>query len=564
MTSLLSSLVSKMDAAFGYSKQIGENAHIEHSWNEQTEKLFVQYYFQLVRTDDHTDLENKFIYLVENIKRNSKQFSYLYKLICETRDIKSKQEYALGYMQLAIFYEYYPKLALEAFKLYCISPENDHPYGSWKDVKYMCNYIREKKNLSYNEAICHPFIKSILDFAALNLKLDIVKYSKLDTEYASLSLISKWLPREKSAYKWLYTPMAKRMFPDFSTKKAKTHYRKILSKLNKYLDTVQIKMCNKNWRNINFNNVTSITLERQKNAILNIKGKKIRSQEEDRIICASNYVDHMDKVKSGDKTVKIHGKNCSVGDLVKHALRERHNTNKIIHDTINEQWKDNSKNNQPLGNIISCADTSGSMEIDGCIPLYNSMGLAIRTSEICHDAFKNRVLTFDAQPQWVKFKDDATFCEKVWDLKNRAWGTNTDFYKMLDMILHVLVTNNIPQNEVKDLILVVFSDMQFDSPYHNLSDLNSPAGDVIRKRFADLGYTCPHLLFWNLRKTTGFPDKTTSKNVSFISGYSSHLLNIFVNKGFDALQQATPFDCIQQILNKPRYDILDTILNNSH
>ena len=66
MASLLTSLVSKMDSAFGNGKQLGEKAHIEYSWSKDLEELFVQYYFQLVRTKDHSDLIKKFTYLVSN------------------------------------------------------------------------------------------------------------------------------------------------------------------------------------------------------------------------------------------------------------------------------------------------------------------------------------------------------------------------------------------------------------------------------------------------------------------------------------------------------------------
>ena len=566
MASLLTSLVTKMDSAFGNGKQLGEKAHVEYSWSKDLEELFVQYYFQLVRTKDHTDLIKKFTYLVENIPKNHKLFPYLYKLVCETRDIKSKQEYALGYMQLGIFYKYHPKLAFEAFRLYCVSPSGDHPFGCWKDVKYMCDHIKNSEGLSTEDAIQHPFVQQIIDLAIHHLKIDMMTHAHLTSaseskQNSSVGLIAKWLPREKSKFKWLYESLAKKMYPEFTTLKAKIHLRKLLAKLNNYIDTVQIKMCGKNWQDIKFNNVTSLTLAKQKNAILNVNKKGVRrSEDQDRIKCSENYKEHIAKAMSGDSSAKIHGKNCNVGELVKSAIASKGTYEKSVVDTINEQWRDNSKNNESLGNVIACADTSGSMEVDDCIPLHNAMGLSIRTSEVCHPAFRNRVLTFDAQPQWVKFEDESTFCEKVYHLKRAAWGMNTDFYKMLDMILHVLVTNRIPPHEVEDLVLAIFSDMQFDSPYHNLKDMDSPAGDVIRRRFEEHGYKCPHLLFWNLRKTTGFPDKTTSANVSFVSGYSSHLLNVFSNKGVRALQESRPFDIIVDILSNERYNVLDTIL----
>ena len=76
----LTSLVSKMDSAFGNGKQLGENAHVEYTWSKSLEELFVQYYFQLVRTKDHSDLIKKFTYMIENIPKHHKLFPYLYKL----------------------------------------------------------------------------------------------------------------------------------------------------------------------------------------------------------------------------------------------------------------------------------------------------------------------------------------------------------------------------------------------------------------------------------------------------------------------------------------------------
>ena len=46
--------------------------------------------------------------------------------------------------------------------------------------------------------------------------------------------------------------------------KCKTEYRKLLSKLNKVIDTLQVKQCERNWSAINFDKVTSISIAKQK------------------------------------------------------------------------------------------------------------------------------------------------------------------------------------------------------------------------------------------------------------------------------------------------------------
>ena len=44
-----------------------------------------------------------------------------------------------------------------------------------------------------------------------------------------------------------------------ANKKCQTQLRKLLAKLNTYLDTTQIKMAGKNWAEIDFNKVTGPT-----------------------------------------------------------------------------------------------------------------------------------------------------------------------------------------------------------------------------------------------------------------------------------------------------------------
>ena len=180
--------------------------------------------------------------------------------------------------------------------------------------------------------------------------------------------------------------------------------------LSKATDTPQIKFCEPKgaWSDLNFNNVTSITLRKQKNAILNRDKKGVqRSNKEDRILCANNYRTHIEKVMNGDKTVRIHGKRCNVGELVKDALNVGvcYSRQQDIKNTINLQWESNKSNNKGLQDkpIIAMCDTSGSMEADNGTPLYNAMGLSLRVSELCHPAFRDRIMTFSAKPTWVKF-----------------------------------------------------------------------------------------------------------------------------------------------------------------
>jgi len=574
-------------------KQIGENGHGEYGWSNDIDEKIVQFFFQLVRNKDHSDLERQHREILHSIKGRERQykeqFITMYKLIGQTRDIvNGKGEQQLAFMQLYSFYEAgYTNLAAQAFFRFLVV-DDAHPYGSYKDVKYLCKYI---KNKSGNED--HPLIDFASNLLLNALENDYAIYNEWKKDESqpkpTVTLAGRWAPREKSAFGWLHEILAKKKFHYFlttahnsgSAKKAldkcKIHFTKIIVTLNKYLDTVQCKQTAKDWANIDFNKVTSCTMRKQSRAFANKdkQGRK-RSELEDRVQCASNFTAHLEAAKSDPTNHKVHGRRCTVGELTKDALGLPAGAVKTEIDRINLQWESNKDNNKGLGNIIACVDNSGSMEMDDGTPLYNAIGLGIRCSEMASDAFKHRVITFAGNPHWLQLNDKATFVEKAKYIKQRQINAqNTDIWKMFQMILDVILKNEIPPESVEDMVLAIFSDMQIDSAvkYTNLTYGAQPNIDNylmslherVEKMFTEAGmaskfqtpYPVPHILFWNLRKTSGFPVLSTKKNVSMMSGFSSTLLNVFCEKGVSELKEFTPRKMLTDLLNNERYNLLD-------
>jgi hypothetical protein len=70
-------------------------------------------------------------------------------------------------------------------------------------------------------------------------------------------------------------------------------------------------------------------------------------------------------------------------------------------------------------------------------------------------------------------------------------------------------------------------------------------------------FKAPHILFWNLRSTSGFPSISSQKNVSMMSGFSPALLNLFCDKGIEAFANCTPWSILMESMNKPRYQCLE-------
>ena len=87
--------------------------------------------------------------------------------------------------------------------------------------------------------------------------------------------------------------------------------------------------------------------------------------------------------------------------------------------------------------------------------------------------------------------------------------------------------------------------------------------EKIKENYSETGikicgkpYKPPHILFWNLRSTSGFPTLSYQHNTSMMSGFSPSLLNIFCENGLTALQSCTPWNLLMKSLENERYSIM--------
>ncbi len=203
----MAALVSALDNFT--PSQLGENGSTEYTWSNSIRERIIQLSFQLTRTRDQTtilDLSNKTDQLLTDLKRISisnreeyiEYMSLLYRLIAHTRDIvDGKGEYPLSYMLLGVWDRHHPELAQFALRQFVIPSEPEsHPYGSWKDIKYLHKYDESSQLVRYG-----------IDLMVHQLRLDAVNNNP--------SLAAKWVPREKSQFKELFTILATNYFQEY-------------------------------------------------------------------------------------------------------------------------------------------------------------------------------------------------------------------------------------------------------------------------------------------------------------------------------------------------------------
>jgi hypothetical protein len=334
------------------------------------------------------------------------------------------------------------------------------------------------------------------------------------------------------------------------------NYRKLISSLNKKLDTVQIKQCANEWRNIEPTKQTSITMHKQKRAFLNkTKKDEQRTTLYDRIICGQKFEEFAKRAEKGEVTIK--GKRIGLNDFTKDALELISNRKELSSEAqiLNAQWLNNSLQNGKLGKMIALVDVSGSMSGD---PMHAAIALGIRIAE--KSLLGKRVITFSATPKWVNLDGCDNFVSMVQQVSRADWGMNTNFLAVLNMILDAIIQQKLRPEDVEDMVLTILSDMQIDQADHNHGSIM----ELIEKRYAETGmrlynipFKPPHVLFWNLRSTGGFPTLSSQKNVSMMSGFSPVMLNLFCEEGIDALQSCNPWSLFLKSLDNVRYQVLE-------
>jgi hypothetical protein len=170
-------------------------------------------------------------------------------------------------------------------------------------------------------------------------------------------------------------------------------------------------------------------------------------------------------------------------------------------------------------------------------------------------------MTFSTEPAWIPVK--GTFLERmrIVNSVDHLSGYGTDFFKALKLVLDTCVSENIPDSIVSNMTLAIFSDMQIDAPYNIISDRHENMDcmyERILAMYLEKGYSgVPHILFWNLRSTTGYPVLSTSKNCTMFSGFSPALLNSFCEKGVESLAELNPWTSFVESLSNPRYLALE-------
>lgn len=323
-------------------------------------------------------------------------------------------------------------------------------------------------------------------------------------------------------------------------------YRKKLSALRRYLDVVERKMTANEWSAIDYEAVPS-------KANLIYREAFLRHDKERRWA-------YLDSLQKGEAKI-------NAGVLQPHEIVAKYTEAngwygpKVVgtdDPTLEELWE--ALPDVTIGDTIVVEDTSGSMTNGNGInvrPIDVATALAVYMSEHNQGEWKDKIISFSTNPQFIDLSNCESLREKVKYIFDRSEVSNTDIERTMMLILNTAVHNHLTQEEMPRNILIL-SDLQFDEMTYirgkGLPD--ATLFENIARVFRSYDYQMPRIIFWNLSGQVNktIPMQENEMGVVLCSGFSVQLLKMVMSGKID------PYEVLLDTINVPRYDAVEQAL----
>lgn len=421
-----------------------------------------------------------------------------------------------------------------AIKVLPLIPE----FGRWKDVIDILSQVGDGTDIS----------NAIYSLIENQLREDCVNL----TEGKSVSLLAKWLPSVNASKKsrTIARRISRKLVLTFE------NYRKMLSALRKYIDVTEVKTCGDKWNEIDYNKVSSNANARYLKSFM--KHDPERRQK---------YLDALSSPVAAGAV--MHAANLYPHEVyAKYSETSRSEYYGFyevkIDQGIEALWA-NLKSIDTVGNTMVVVDGSGSMEstIRGskimAIDVARSLGVFF--SERCTGEFKDKVIEFSANPQYIDLTTCKTLADKYNTLIKYDDYSNTNLEKVFDLLLKTAIDHNLPQSELPQRILIV-SDMEFDNAtnihggdHNRVMASYQTLFESIKTKWNAYGYTMPNIVFWNVNsRTKTIPVTANECGVTLVSGYSVNNVKMVLSG------DVNPWNALKSVLDSDRYNVIDTAL----
>ena len=570
-----------------------------HYYREQITLL----YFNLTRKSSPSEIQKLSTSLAEllsSIKSRMKinQNEYLpylillYKMIGETRDcFHGKGEHDLTYMMIYTWYKAYPIFAIYALHKLFFS------FGSWRDMKYFCDYVR----IHSPEGMNHSLINTAVELMNRTLKQDHDVYHKVLHKYINisnfrehLSNVSKWIPRENKKFDWLnekvvihwfstYHPHMLTSFTDYegyylALDKSKMLYRKMIALLNQKIDTTEIKLCSRNGASIKPKNIPQICMNLNQYRLLscgvsdeNFENKTHNVYSNELIQCSQHMKKHF------DETFFIGGEYWGEYDahrehstyiphfgqfihFVKNAYRILYSTSlspstkQLQIELLNHQWSKMSQTigEKPLYHFIPFIDMSFHMHSQ-TDSFYSAIGLALLITE--RSSLGKRIMVMDQYPAWINLEVCTNFYSMISmfdDLTKSSRYTSSNVLDSFEFLIQSFIQTKTSSFDIRNSNIVILTGNKW----------KKNTVDSIYNLFSKHKVPCSRIILWNMSQSfiRMLPSEFSHPNFFILSGLSAGLIDYLYLLSNRTIHNS--FEFIREILNRGRYQYLETYISN--
>ena len=341
-----------------------------------------------------------------------------------------------------------------------------------------------------------------------------------------ISLLAKWLPSVNTSS--VETRNKGRKIAELLGLSEKA-YRKTLSSLRAYLNVTEVRMTEKNYDSIRYNEVPSVAMNRYHGAFIRNDGDRFKA-----------YINDVKEGKTKINSSVLYPYDV-VGPICDSVFGWGYHP-EVNYDVLEEQWKALPNYVEGEKKFLIMADVSGSM---AGRPIATSVGLAMYFAERNTGAFANKFMTFSARPKLVEIKGD-NIKEKVKSIIDSHWDMNTNLEAAFRLVLDTAVKHNSPQNDLPDSIVII-SDMEIDACTSIKRDVFY---DAMKAEFEKHGYKIPNIVFWNVNaRHDTFLASADASYVQLVSGQSA---TTFKN----LCSGVNPYEFMVKVLSDKRYDCI--------
>jgi len=491
---------------------------------------------------------------LNSFREKKEYWSYYIKLLFKIRDHKDGNGERLYFYKLFLrLHEKIPCVVEETLPLLTggynnnMDLDSEKPFGSFLDLNKLYD-LCESKHDNLKIAIVNYYIKCLIKD----------RYSTTPT------LAVKWIPRENKKHDKMAKDIVTSLFIDNeSLNKKMKKYRNFIKGIMDKIVIIEKLMTEGRWDEIEVKNVGSKALLKYLYAFKNENKKTgaIRHPyDEKRMILREKMLTEFNKSPE-DSRVNISGLQPYeiTREVINGKVLQEQEANIIaLWSKFEYEWNkdlEESDIGRESMDLVIMSDVSGSMcgiAMEACVSL--SLLFANRLKK----PWKNKVLTFDSEPQWYDIPEHMNIVEKIKYLLRAPWGGGTNIGLALERMLDTAVKNRITPTDMPSKLLIL-SDMQFDQACHP-GDEFLTGYEFIKSKYNLYGYTMPHIIFWNLRgNTTGYSNKSEQKGTTMVSGFGASSFKAFMSGKFNI--DNTPWDTLKDLLETDRLRKLDRILN---